>query len=193
MLDRGDGSPAVFQSGSGSNPYNRVDARNQVNAIQRAQAAGAIQNLASDCQGALTDLGVDLGGLATTATSINYISTYVDGDIRISFYGLYGFKDPTLATAFGGSRAAVLPTAEGFPSNNVFLSAAYFLNTVTNPVTRTVYDVASSQNATLVHEALHVYLGQGDSALAAYLDLGNGLSPDDASRAISLWLLGGCK
>ncbi len=78
-----------------------------------------------------------------------------------------------------GAGAAVISDAAGNSTNNVILTSSYFdgTNTYMDP------DVAIQQNATLVHEALHVALNLDDVALANFLSKPGTFQPGDSTQA----------
>lgn len=167
--------------GSGGGPSS-LQLHNELNMIQRRQAVDAVRNMMSYCHQDLSRHGIDVNALAVTAGTIEYYSEYLDGSLKVSDV-VPSFDSQQLTEALGGNVAVTLENAYGQITNKVVLSKIYFTQVNLGS------DLATSQNITLVHEALHVQTGYGDVSLAMQMGLGK-FEPAEASRQISYYLAG---
>jgi len=173
----------------GGGGLSTLELHNVLNTRLRAQTAEAIRNLSQKCKTALAEAGVDLGTVATIAASTTYYRVEFEGHYQVR--EISGYVNPlhpnqNLKQYLGSARAATLPNAAGTgAANYVVIGSAFFTQTVFGA------DLATSQNRTLIHEALHTGTGLNDVDLAIRLGLGK-LPQYAASVAISSWLAYDC-
>jgi hypothetical protein len=160
---------------------------NQLNSIQRGQAAQAVEGLSSNCDDWLSADGINMNQVAATAAAATYYATYLEGSLTVNSI-VASFDTSTLNQAVGGNIAISLVNAFGQFANDVVLGSLYFTTVEYGP------NLATSQNVVLVHEALHNATGWGDTTLASNMGLGDfpntpaGIQA--ASQAISNFLAG---
>jgi hypothetical protein len=161
----------------------RADLHRLVNGIQRAQGVNAVNGLSQDCKNDLAAHGIDANKVAVTASTTEYYDEYFEGDLKISDI-VVNLDTRTLSTALAGNVAISLVNSSSQPVNKVALSKTYFTTVGFGP------DLATSQNITLAHEALHNSVGLLDKNLAQKMGLGVFATDADASLAISHYLEG---
>jgi len=136
-------------------------------------------------QGYLADHGIDINAVAAKATTATYYSTYFEGNLRESDI-IAWMGNETLGTVLGSNRAVTLVDAFGKYPDVVVIGYQYFTQISAGP------DLATSQNITLVHEAIHNALSADDTRVASQMGLGNFPDTpggvDAASIAISAFL-----
>jgi hypothetical protein len=171
---------ALFGQTSQGGLNNLRNSANDLNSVEKRQAADAFTHLSTQCQNAIASHGINLSAVATSISSIYFVSVYIDGATLVSWFVPGAKGVPTGTTVAGyqapGNAAQVIPTPSGSPSNYIILYAPYFSST------------APVQNTLLVHEVLHVGTGLDDIGLASKLGLGTFTDPLAASKAISDWL-----
>jgi hypothetical protein len=160
-------------------------AQKSLNNLLHNEANNALNNLSSQCKGALKNDGINLGSTEATTSSTQYFDTALPVDGALTVRDVTGAPDDeTLVQYLGNSVAGTLPTASGSAANDVVVGALFFSQN------------AAGQAITLVHEALHTGTGLGDVALAGELGLGKFTNTpagiQAASDSITDWLAFGC-
>jgi hypothetical protein len=138
-----------------------------------SQLANALSSLPDACVKAFKDAGIDVGGLRSSARGIHYFSSNRRGERSLGIGHVVG------PNAVNGSRPIFAAGMIGSSQPNATVLQQWIGTSATNThfvvLHAGFYNQSSAaQDATLVHEALHVCTGGADGALATSLGLSGG-------------------